>query len=213
MSRAASILATLLLLILSWPGAPPQGPQAEPPDRFFLTVDGDRVELALDQPATLRVGGVEASVKLSVQPTRVFETDAFVFEYPRHLVFAHDLEPPESWDLDGSDVALMLQRHDLRGGGTDELLQSIADAITQGYGEGLQREEPADLDLDGTRYRGRRILAKLAGSVIQQELFVVPGKSGEGWLLILQDLPEDGGTDSEEMRSVRAALARTFRHK
>ncbi len=213
MSRAASTFASLLILTSALLPGPAQGPEREPPDRFYLTVDGERVDLELERPATLKVGAGEAVVRLSVEPTRVFETDAFVFQYLRHMAFAHDLEPPESWDLDGSDVVLMLQRHELRDGGTQELLEAIVDAIAEGYGESLLREEPADLDLDGTRYRGRRILAKLAGSVIQQELFALPGKTGEGWVLILQDMPDEEAKDTAEMRSVRATLARTFRHK
>ena len=191
----------------------------EPPLEFELEVGGKAVDVQLDRPATVDVGGKKVEVRLRAKPERLFRGGGVSFRYPRNHGFEVEREPGEdgavTWTFDGNNNVLILLRN-AEPIDPDELGADIVQSMSEQYGQDNTVMAPTKIKLGGREVAGTRVEVKVAanGSRLVQDVFAWQTEAGEGptYAMILQDTPPEPGATSEETKQVRELLARTFKH-
>ncbi|HVK07298.1 MAG TPA: hypothetical protein VM597_00840 [Gemmataceae bacterium] len=221
--------ATVLLLAAgAAPGRPfwhPAGPQKsapagpaarsaedrEPPQIFYLEFDGGRVPIELDKPlGTDALGGVKA-ITLRAEAYRVFPYGGVRFNYPREYTFEADLETKDvsMWTLSGNDCKILVQRY--RGQADHRaILESVKKSMLARYKDPGARESAAALSVRGADLEGRRIEARVATTLIRQDLYSAPA-GPDTVLLILQDSPREDGEPSADWARAERMFRETMK--
>ena len=74
-----------------------------------------------------------------------------------------------------------------------------------------ERVGTAEVRLGGKALAARRLSFTATGTSMTQDLVPVATENGPTLVLLIQTVPEDDGSESEETRRVRDLLAETFR--
>lgn len=184
----------------------------EPPLEFQLQVGTQSVPVALDEEFTVTLGGEVVRMTLTVAPDRLFDnTDGVRFRYPKNMAFAYDGSAPDVkiWTMDGGDCVLMLFRFEDPGMEVDEVSVTVLEQLVSTFGRGNTEVSKRKLVLGGRTLECSRLVARIVGESIVQEL-VAFAHGKDVCVLSMQDSPTDSGESTKEYREILALLARTF---
>ena len=185
----------------------------EPPLEFQLQVGDQHVPVALDEAFTVTLDGEAVRMMLTVAPDRLFDNAGGVrFRYPKDMVFAYDGSEPNMklWSFDGTDCVVLLFKFEDQDVAPADVLTSIFEEMLSKFGRGSTRVTDIRSVLGGRTFKGRRLVARIAGEAIQQD-YVAFQHSGDAYVLSVQDSLTDSGQTTAETRAVQALLARTFK--
>ncbi len=184
-----------------------QSTSEEPPERFVLHVEGEKVAVELGRPFEIRVGERQVSMTLTAMPTRRFEKAGVAFEYPRDFSYEFENAGEASiWTLGGEDVAVTLQKYHPPGT-SGSYAAVFVEGLLEAYGTGAKKTVTRRT-LGGVLLKGYFVEATTSGTLLRQEVLAIPGTPAR--LLILDDFPEDGGSSSAEYRKVLRYLHGSF---
>lgn len=186
-----------------------QEDKAKEPVQFgYLIIDGVEHEIRVGEEARIVIAGNEHALKLRLATFRVFEKAGLSFQYPAAMYYAFDDSDPEVlvWSMDGDSVVIIVQEY-------AEAVE-VMDLVKSLAGEYVLMKAKVDvsdvtLKVKNELLSGKKILAKMGESTLQQEVYMFPVGAGRV-ALVLQDFPDDEGTNSAEFQKMRALIAETF---
>jgi hypothetical protein len=202
------VCLTIVAVVLAGPGGggqlpgqpPAQGAREdqEPPELFFLELGGKRVPIELGKPFQTDALGEARTATLRVEPYRVFQYAGLRFHYPREYTFEADFQTPlvALWTLSGTNCTIMVQRFN---GQKDheEALETLHKEMLALYKGNKVNQTPVKLSVKGKELVGKRLEVHLAGALLWQDLYSLPS-GNDSIVLILQDLPQEGGKPSND---------------
>lgn len=201
------LLALHLLCQIGCSAPPAIDPEAiEPPLGYSLQIAEKTVRLRAGESIKLEGTFHNPEVKLVADEYRTFSGAGISFRYPATYGFQADLddENVRLWTLDGNDVVILVQAF------KGKLSSSnIMDNLIASYGKENCQVTEATITLAGQMRKGQRLQAKVATTTVVQEVFSLPAASGS-LLMILQDSPNDDGTQSNDRKIVGKLLTESF---
>ena len=183
----------------------------EPPAVLSVEAGGKVVAAELDRAFELDTPGGKTTVKIRLEPHRLFSRDGLSFKYPTKFLFEADLstEGVVIWTLEGGSCVLMVQRFKDREDPA-AVLREVVKGMTDTFGKPNVREGAAALDAGGEKLKGTELRIQVAGERIHYRLFAL--KAGKNAIILsLQDSPGDGGGLSAEAKDVDALLKDTLK--
>ena len=186
------------------------GEAQEPPQLFFLELEGKRIPIELDKPLGTDVLGGAKAVTLRVEPHRVFRYAGLRFHYPREYTFEADLDMAAVWlwTLSGNDSKIIIQQYKSSKdhGAALELVKKELVAV---YKDNKTIEAPVKLSIRGTEVKGKRIEVSIANTLIRQDLYSFPSGK-DSIVVILQDSPQDSGSPSADRTRMEKMFCETL---
>ena len=183
---------------------------SEPPLSFELTLDGDVVTLQDGVPVKLPRNYERPTVKLTVQPYRIFTFQGISFEYPSGFGFEADVDEEhyKNWTLSGNDFKIMY--FVLEGQlPTREFLENMAQQFGK---ENCQiADDRSSIILEDRRLLGSTLHATLAGQRIQIDAYAVPINQTETRLLVFQDRVSESGLRTTEGQATLDVMRSSFK--
>ncbi|PKL46346.1 MAG: hypothetical protein CVV42_16655 [Candidatus Riflebacteria bacterium HGW-Riflebacteria-2] len=178
----------------------------EPSDTYRLVLNDQEIALFTDRDVELPENAGKARTRLVVNPEKHFVYGDIELSYPRYFTFEADLGEPEVklWSLSGNKTVLMVQRYPVE---MDH--RTMAEQLVPSFGEGNSRLGTCEMVFNGNKTPGSRVITTIGEGTIAQEIYSFAMKSGS-LLLIIQDTL-DNGNNSEEFKSFRDQLSRTFK--
>jgi hypothetical protein len=201
----------MLTLTLALALLPRNDDAKEPPAVLSVDAGGKTVTAELDKAFELDLPGGKTSVKIRLEPYRVFAKAGVSFKYPTKFLFEADLETEGVviWTLEGSTCVLMVQRFSGRDD-PEGVLKDVVNNITGSFGEANVKAGPAALDVGAEKLKGTGLRIQVAGQRINYRFFAF--KSGkQAVILSLQDSPGEDGAPSAEAKEVDALLKETLK--
>ena len=183
----------------------------EPPAVYSVEAGGKTVPAELDKAFEIDTPGGKTTVKIRLEPYRLFSRAGLSFKYPTKFLFEADLETKGVviWTLEGSSCVVLIQRFD----GRDDpaaVLKEVVKGMTDGFGKANVREGPAALDVGAEKLKGTALQIKVAEERVHYRLFAfASGKNAV--ILSLQDSPGDDGAPSAEAKAVDVLLKDTLK--
>jgi len=202
---------TLILLALFSPAVLVAAePDSEPPLEVTLEVDGQAVDAAVGETATVTLDGKPRTVKLTAKPTRRFVKAGVEFRYPSHFTYGIDRESPDVtiYSVEGPAALVMVQSFTEEVGTAQAAADGVLEYLRGAYGDALTEEKEITVRLGGKTMRGRRVTANLADVVLRQEIFPIESVRG---VLMVQTILDEQGAEPKETEAVRKLLADTFK--
>lgn len=204
------MLFTLTLAIIF--AAEPPKVDREPPELFYLEVDGKRVPVELDKPIRMDALAGAKTATLRVQPYRQFPYAGVRFLYPREYSFKLERNEEEytHWELDGDDFTINIW-HVKVPNDADIFLDTIKKSITAEFrAKGLRtRESPTKLKTKKKVLQGIRLSTSAVGQQIIQDVFTVRTEN-ELVIILFQDLPDQENEPTKERVRVEKLLCDTI---
>jgi hypothetical protein len=202
--------ALLLSATAKTPAAEEAKENQEPPQLFYLEINGKKMPLALNKPfPTETLKGADTAT-LRVEPYRVFRYSGILFHYPTEYAFEADLEGPgvAIWTLTGPTTVIMVQRYDLQAD-PDAARGQLIKALGARYKDAKKKEREVTLKVKDTTLKGVCLELELVRTVIHQELYSF--RVGKGSVvLLIQDTPGADGKPSTERVRAEKLLSETL---
>lgn len=212
---ALTIVGAVLL------GASLVGAQNAQPDAYRLTIGDDVYNVPVGKPFAVMIGGQRVTMRIDGRTASELSVDGVRFQYPMSLA----AEPPADeggvtiWALQGSSVALMLQRYD---GELDpkSLLKVLTDNIAEQYQDADLEREPVQLRgaervYPGEQLRVTTVAANAEGGEgarvdLVQNVFAF-ASGPRVFALVVQDTRPAGDGDTEEYGKTLRLLGDTLK--
>jgi hypothetical protein len=189
-----------------------QNPDAlEPPAVLSVEAGGKVVAAELDKAFELDTPGGRTTVKIRLEPYRLFARAGLSFKYPTKFLFEADLdtEGVVIWTLEGGSCVVMVQRFTERDDPA-AVMKEVVKGMTDSFGKPNVREAAATLDAGAEKLKGTGLRIQVAGERIHYRLFAfASGK--DAVILSLQDSPGVDGAPSAEAKAVDALLKETLK--
>jgi hypothetical protein len=206
------ILALLVCAPLAAGAGDGPNPDQEPPQIFYLEVDGKKVPIELDKPFPTESLKGSKSVILRVEPFRVFRYGGLTFQYPREYNFEADHSTPGLglWTLSGNDCVIMVQRFE---GNADpeEMRRLVVDQLAAKYEGAKKKQGETTLKLKDTILKGIRLEVEFAESTFHQDSYALPAGKNDSVVLMIQDSVQDDGKPSADRVRAEKLLSETLR--
>ena len=188
-------------------------PDDPPPLRLYLEQGNERVDVRIDKPFELTVGGETVSLTLRAHPTRILDIGSVRFEYPKDYVYEFDDETDgvEMWTVEGSESLCMLHRYSIPFMNKAGVLDMIIRATEDQLGNHLTKE-PCEVALGGLKLEGTRLEIAIGDIRVLQDFYLLPTTGTETVVLILQDTidVEIGERQTEGFRRLLELLDKTL---
>lgn len=185
-----------------------------PPQRFQLKIADQVIDIQEGHPVTIPGSLENATVELTVLPTRLFRGSGLQFEYPRQYTYEHERDAETStWTISGTDYTVMVMEYAFRVTPRD-LLDGIADEL-----DSMPRNrKSARLELmrkgkqeSSHRFRGRQMEISIGSEFLHYEAFELPPWRGHHRLLVLMDVLDEKHEFSEDARRTRKMISESFK--
>lgn len=180
----------------------------EPAVSYSLTLGERKVEIEEGKSVEITGSFTNPQVTLEASASRTFPYLGLSFAYPRSFTFEADFSSPESksWTLSGNDFKIIV--FSLAG---DVSARKYVESVGELLGDGTMQRSKAELKLGSLKVDGAAVRFKLVGTSMRMEAYKLPSLAGRTRLLVLQDVPPEGKTESPEAISTRALIESTFR--
>ena len=202
------LLALLLSVSAALNGAQEAAPPTIPPPlKLEIVIEGKTYEASTSAPVSAEIGGKKVEVVIREKPTKTFHYSGVVFEFPKDHGYAFQQMPNlDMWNLSGTKNTIMVLMPKAE---VQAVMNSMIESLIQKYGESTTKVADCEQALGNIKASGRRLTAILAEEKIVQELYLVTnGKSKI--ILLIQDAPQDDGSETAETSGVRKLLKKTF---
>lgn len=198
------ICLTLLAALLT---APCLAASEEPPTQLRVEIAGKAITTTAGATSEVDLGDRKVRVRVEELPWRHFREGSLQFDYPRHLAWEFDAEPPRSWTLDGNSDVIMLFDNTAGELDTTRLAADIDRSLKP-------RQPPKRRAVTWTTAKagtleGIASTLQIGPATIEREYYRID-KGAAQWLLSLQDTLDDAGAHSAEYHAMRARLAATL---
>lgn len=209
------LMCLVVVALVALPSATPAAPDAahdptvEPVMEMTLTIGQAEHAISFDQPLDVIIDGRPVTMTLRAKPDRLFRVGSIRFRYPMTHGFEADTSTPgiRIFTLDGNSNVIMLQEYGHLMP-AQQLLAFMTNAMTAQYGNAA-RVSPTSIELGEHTLKGNRLDVTLAGERLVQDLFPIKTPEG-GYVLMIQDSPQDDGQLTQETQEAIKLLKRTF---
>jgi len=164
--------------------------------------------LLIGRKSQLNIGDKPDSVKIRLDPYRVFNKAGIKFKFLSRMYFSLDDSDPivNTWSIDGDNSLILIQEFKMP---IDE--KTVIDALKDEY---IQMK--ATVDVKGVQLKGKndvldgkRIKMKIGNVSLSQDVYVV--KMGmRTTAIILQDTFEDDGNNTSEYAKMVKIFTESF---
>jgi hypothetical protein len=178
----------------------------EPPLGYSLQIGDKTVRLTVDEPVQVNGTFTNPKVKLIPDEFREFNYAGISFQYPSYFAFEADVEEKalRNWSLNGKNCVIMVQHYNAK-----IALDDLVDALVERYGEKNTQVTDVTMKLAGQKVAGKKIRARVASTIIIQEMFPIASPNG-ATVLLLQDSPKEDGAASEERQLIEKRIVESF---
>lgn len=178
----------------------------EPTDQYVLKIDGHNYPIELNKRTQLSVSLSNPEILLKVNPYKTFKYGGVFFKYPRYFTFEAYLDHPgvKMWSLSGNNAVILFQKFQ-----TPIEHRDSAKLLAHKYGRENCKIEECEIIISGKSIQGSKVLVKLAGNSLSQQIFSFKAKHGTT-LLILQDSLSHNGEFSVEGIALKKLIEKYF---
>ena len=171
---------------------------------FYITIDGKRHEVALDQSTQIKIGNQTFDVMLEQKAVLKFDSQSFSFEHPKEYT-------PGKSELDSQihqtsvmtplgTVVLVQEYFSLNPEGLIDLMVNEVTKEERQYGYKISEEAHVITLADGKTIKGKRVYSKYPGSNIER--FIGAWGKGDAGILVMSQIDYDIDKDADNFLKV-----------
>ena len=181
----------------------------EPPLKFVLEVDGNKVEGEVGKAFELTGQFSKASAVVKTSEYRTFDYHGIRFNYPEKFNWETDLSDPQSkaWTMMGGEsmisVFVVSEKYTV----DDYIKELVEDFDSDNYDE-----NDISIQLGDKKRTGVRLVFEMDDYEYIYDVFQLPdAEAGDSRILLLQDIAPDRNPESDEAKKALKLLKQSFR--
>lgn len=202
---------SVLFLLISLPAIgleAKESSEKEPTQNFILKIDNTSHEVSMNADHKIVVSGRPHKVRIEISPTRNFNKAGLSFDFDSKRHFSYEELSPEvdHWSLDGNNTVIIIQNYKVKVENSE-----ILDSFKEEYRKmkAKTKSTKTKLNYDGKSVTGQRLLINMGDIKLEQQIFFF-NKKGETRVMILQDTPDEGNSNTKEFVKMRALVQKTL---
>ena len=181
-------------------------PEVEPPHEYSIHVGDTIVPVELNKPFKLNADK-NAELTLQEKPDRLFSKAGVSFRFPSYYAFAFTSDSLPIWTLNGKNVIVQMQLY--KNQDAELILPLVMRALSAQYKSNAKVQD-ASMELGSLSLKGKLIEPKLA-SIQMKQLFLTLNIGDNGLIIMLQQTPNNDGSDDPEYTKLIALMKDTFK--
>jgi len=175
--------------------------------KFYLTIDNQKFELATNKTNTIKIDNKEHNATITMAPLATFNHPNIAFKFPSSLNFSYDASDEaqglKSWSINGDNLIIMVLVYNKK-----YPKETLINTLLSEYKrmKATIKEDKATLQLkNGQKIEGKKMEIYLGNVTLYQEIYILYTKNGSSIAFLLQDTFNDN-SNTQEFKNAKEIL-------